>query len=128
LKKAGKIKLIAIVHAETSTGVCQPLEEISLLAKEIDAFFVVDTVTSLAGVPVKVDEWQIDVTYSGTQKCLSCSPGLSPGSFSENAFSIINNRKHKIQSWYLDVQLLRNYWGKERFYHYTAPINMIFAF
>lgn len=127
LKKAGKIKLIAIVHAETSTGVCQPLEEISLLAKEADALFVVDTVTSLGGIPVKVDEWQIDATYSGTQKCLSCPPGLSPVSFSENAFSIINDRKHKIQSWYLDVQLLRDYWGKERFYHHTAPISMIYA-
>jgi len=127
LKRTGKIKLIAIVHAETSTGVCQPLEEISLLAKEADALFVVDTVTSLAGIPVKVDEWQIDATYSGTQKCLSCPPGLSPVSFSENAFSIINDRKHKIQSWYLDVQLLRNYWGKERFYHHTAPISMGYA-
>ena len=127
LKKVGKVKLIAIVHAETSTGVCQPLEEISLLAKEADALFVVDTVTSLAGIPVKVDEWQIDATYSGTQKCLSCPPGLSPVSFSENAFSIINDRKHKIQSWYLDVQLLRNYWGKERFYHHTAPISMGYA-
>ncbi len=127
LKKVGKVKLIAIVHAETSTGVCQPLEEISLLAKEADALFVVDTVTSLAGIPVKVDEWQIDATYSGTQKCLSCPPGLSPVSFSENAFSIINDRKHKIQSWYLDVQLLRDYWGKERFYHHTAPISMGYA-
>jgi alanine-glyoxylate transaminase/serine-glyoxylate transaminase/serine-pyruvate transaminase len=127
LKKVGKVKLIAIVHAETSTGVCQPLEEISLLAKEADALFVVDTVTSLAGIPVKVDEWQIDATYSGTQKCLSCPPGLSPVSFNENAFSIINDRKHKIQSWYLDVQLLRDYWGKERFYHHTAPISMGYA-
>jgi alanine-glyoxylate transaminase/serine-glyoxylate transaminase/serine-pyruvate transaminase len=127
LKKAGKVKLIAIVHAETSTGVCQPLEEISLLAKEADALFVVDTVTSLAGIPVKVDEWQIDATYSGTQKCLSCPPGLSPVSFNENAFSIINDRKHKIQSWYLDVKLLRDYWGKERFYHHTAPISMVYA-
>lgn len=127
LEKAGKVKLIAIVHAETSTGVCQPLEEISLSAKEADALFVVDTVTSLAGIPVKVDEWQIDATYSGTQKCLSCPPGLSPVSFSENAFSIINDRKHKIQSWYLDVKLLRDYWGKERFYHHTAPISMVYA-
>lgn len=127
LKRTKKVKLIAIVHAETSTGVCQPLEEISLLTKEADALFVVDTVTSLAGIPVKVDEWQIDATYSGTQKCLSCPPGLSPVSFSENAFSIINDRKHKIQSWYLDVQLLRDYWGKERFYHHTAPISMVYA-
>ncbi len=97
------------------------------MAKKVNTLFVVDTVTSLGGIPVKVDEWQIDATYSGTQKCLSCPPGLSPVSFSENAFSVINNRKHKIQSWYLDAQLLRNYWSKERFYHHTAPINMIYA-
>lgn len=127
LKEAGKVKLIAVVHAETSTGACQPLEEISVLAKKANSLFLVDTVTSLGGIPLKVDEWQIDATYSGTQKCLSCPPGLSPVSFNENAFSVINNRKHKIQSWYLDVQLLRNYWGKERFYHHTAPISMIYA-
>jgi len=127
LKKAGKVKLIAVVHAETSTGACQPLEEISALAKKSGALFVVDTVTSLGGIPVKVDEWQIDATYSGTQKCLSCPPGLSPVSFSERAFTVINDRKYKIQSWYLDVQLLRNYWGKERFYHHTAPISMVYA-
>jgi alanine-glyoxylate transaminase/serine-glyoxylate transaminase/serine-pyruvate transaminase len=127
LKKAGKVKLIAVVHAETSTGACQPLEEISALAQKSGALFVVDTVTSLGGIPVKVDEWQIDATYSGTQKCLSCPPGLSPVSFSERAFSVINDRKYKIQSWYLDVQLLRNYWGKERFYHHTAPISMVYA-
>jgi len=127
LKKAGKVKLIAVVHAETSTGTCQPLEELSALAKKANTLFVVDTVTSLAGIPVKVDEWQIDATYSGTQKCLSCPPGLSPVSFNENAFSVINDRKHKIQSWYLDVKLLRDYWGKERFYHHTAPISMVYA-
>jgi alanine-glyoxylate transaminase/serine-glyoxylate transaminase/serine-pyruvate transaminase len=127
LKKAGKVKLIAVVHAETSTGACQPLEEISALAQKSGVLFVVDTVTSLGGIPVKVDEWQIDATYSGTQKCLSCPPGLSPVSFSERAFSVINDRKYKIQSWYLDVQLLRNYWGKERFYHHTAPISMVYA-
>jgi alanine-glyoxylate transaminase/serine-glyoxylate transaminase/serine-pyruvate transaminase len=127
LKKAGRVKLIAVVHAETSTGACQPLEEISALAKKSGALFVVDTVTSLGGIPVKVDEWQIDATYSGTQKCLSCPPGLSPVSFSERAFTVINDRKYKIQSWYLDVQLLRNYWGKERFYHHTAPISMVYA-
>jgi alanine-glyoxylate transaminase / serine-glyoxylate transaminase / serine-pyruvate transaminase len=127
LKRTKKVKLIALVHAETSTGVCQPLERISFLAKEADALLVVDTVTSLAGIPVKVDEWQIDATYSGTQKCLSCPPGLSPVSFSENAFSVINNRKYKVQSWYLDVKLLRDYWSKERFYHHTAPISMVYA-
>ena len=127
VKKAGKVKLIAVVHAETSTGACQPLEELGALAKKTNTLFVVDTVTSLGGIPVKVDKWQIDVTYSGTQKCLSCPPGLSPVSFSENAFSVINHRQHKIQSWYLDVKLLRDYWGKERFYHHTAPISMVYA-
>ena len=127
VKKAGKVKLIAVVHAETSTGACQPLEELGALAKKANTLFVVDTVTSLGGIPVKVDEWQIDATYSGTQKCLSCPPGLSPVSFNENAFSIINHRQHKIQSWYLDVKLLRDYWGKERFYHHTAPISMVYA-
>ena len=127
LKQSGKVKLVAAVHAETSTGACQPLEEISALAKKSSALFVVDAVTSLGGIPVKVDEWQIDAIYSGTQKCLSCPPGLSPVSFSENAFSVINKRQHAIQSWYLDVQLLRNYWGKERFYHHTAPISMVYA-
>lgn len=127
LKQSGKVKLVAAVHAETSTGACQPLEAISALAKKSGALFVVDAVTSLGGIPVKVDEWQIDAIYSGTQKCLSCPPGLSPVSFSENAFSVINKRQHAIQSWYLDVQLLRNYWGKERFYHHTAPISMVYA-
>ena len=127
LKQAGKVKLVAAVHAETSTGACQPLEEIGALAKKAGTLFVVDAVTSLGGFPVKVDQWQIDAIYSGTQKCLSCPPGLSPVSFSENAFSVINNRQHPSQSWYLDVQLLRNYWGKERFYHHTAPISMIYA-
>lgn len=127
LKKAGKVKLVAIVHAETSTGVRQPLEEISFLTKEAGALFVVDTVTSLAGIPVKTDQWQIDATYSGSQKCISCPPGLSPVSFSKEAFRCIEKRNAKIQSWYLDVKMLKNYWGKERFYHHTAPISMIYG-
>lgn len=127
LKKAGKVKLVAIVHAETSTGVRQPLEEISFLTKEAGALFVVDTVTSLAGIPVKTDQWQIDATYSGSQKCISCPPGLSPVSFSKEAFRYIEKRNAKIQSWYLDVKMLKNYWGKERFYHHTAPISMIYG-
>jgi len=127
LKKIGKVKLVAIVHAETSTGVHQPIDEISEIVKNSGALFVLDAVTSLGGVPVKIDEWKVDAVYSGTQKCLSCPPGLSPVSFSEEAFSAINKRKTKCRSWYLDVQMLRNYWGKQRFYHHTAPISMSYA-
>lgn len=127
LEKTGKVKLLAIVHAETSTGVRQPLEEISRLAKETGALFVVDAVTSLGGIPVETDQWSIDAIYSGTQKCLSCPPGLSPVSFSEAALQSIAQRSTPVQSWYLDVQMLKSYWGKERFYHHTAPINMVYA-
>ncbi len=120
-------KILAVVHAETSTGVRQPLEEISKMAKQAGALFVVDAVTSLAGIPLEIDEWGIDVVYSGTQKCLSCPPGLSPVSFGEKAVKAISDRKTPVRSWYLDVGMLQSYWGKERFYHHTAPINMIYA-
>jgi len=126
-EKNTKIKLLAIVHAETSTGVRQPLEEISRLTKEAGALFVVDAVTSLAGIPVEPDNWKIDAIYSGTQKCLSCPPGLSPVSFSEEATQSMAKRTSPIRSWYLDMQMLQSYWGKERFYHHTAPINMVYA-
>jgi alanine-glyoxylate transaminase / serine-glyoxylate transaminase / serine-pyruvate transaminase len=105
-----KPKLVAIVHAETSTGVLQPLEEIGKMAHEAGALFLVDTVTSLAGVDVRVDDWGIDAVYSGTQKCLSAPPGLSPVSFSERAVAAMEARKTKVQSWYLDVSMIRNYW------------------
>ena len=127
LKTTGQVKLLAIVHAETSTGVRQPLEEISRLAQEAGALFVVDAVTSLAGIPVETDKWNIDAIYSGTQKCISCPPGLAPVSFSEKAFQSLAQRTSPIRSWYLDIQMLQSYWGKERFYHHTAPINMIYA-
>jgi alanine-glyoxylate transaminase / serine-glyoxylate transaminase / serine-pyruvate transaminase len=127
LEKADKVKLLAIVHAETSTGVRQPLEEISRLTKEVGALFVVDAVTSLAGIPIETDKWNIDAIYSGTQKCLSCPPGLAPVSFSETAIQSITQRTSPIRSWYLDMQMLQSYWGKERFYHHTAPINMVYA-
>jgi len=126
-EKNKNIKLLAIVHAETSTGVRQPLEEISQITKEQGAFFVVDAVTSLAGIPVETDKWNIDAIYSGTQKCLSCPPGLSPVSFSGDAVRYLEGRTSIIRSWYLDVKMLQSYWGKERFYHHTAPINMIYA-
>lgn len=123
-----KPKLVAIVHAETSTGVLQPLTEISRLVHEADALFVVDTVTSLAGTDVRVDEWGIDGVYSGTQKCISAPPGLSPVSFSPRAVEVMDTRKSKVQSWYLDMSMIRRYWaGAKRAYHHTGPISMIYA-
>ena len=120
-------KLVGIVMAETSTGAWQPLEEISRQVHEHGSLLVVDAVTSLGGVPVEVDAWNIDAIYSGSQKCLSCPPGLAPVSFSPKAVEIIQNRTHKVQSWYLDVSMLANYWGTNRAYHHTAPINMTYA-
>jgi len=122
-----KAKLVAIVHAETSTGAHQPLVEISDAVHAADMLLVVDAVTSLGGTEVKVDQWRIDAIYSGTQKCLSCPPGLAPVSFSPAALEAIDRRKTKVQSWYLDISLLRQYWGAERVYHHTAPVNMTYA-
>ena len=123
-------KLVAVVHAETSTGLCQPLEEISRLAHEAGALFLVDAVTSLGGMDVRTDEWGIDAIYSGTQKCISAPPGLSPVSFSPRAVQAMESRKaaNKVQSWYLDLGLLRTYWqGAKRAYHHTAPVSMIYG-
>jgi len=120
-------KVVAIVHAETSTGVLQPLEEIGQMVRERDALFLVDAVTSLAGAPVKVDEWGIDICYSGTQKCLGCPPGLSPITFSDRAMEIVRNRRSKVQVWYLDMSMIERYWGPERVYHHTAPVSMTYA-
>lgn len=128
LKTAGKVKAVALVHAETSTGALQPIEEIGQLCKQHGALLIVDAVTSLGGVPIKVDEWQIDVCYSGTQKCLSCPPGLAPITFSEVALQAARHRQTKIQSWYLDVTLIADYWAdSKRAYHHTAPISMNYA-
>src|ERR1044071_4912206 len=127
LQKVPKPKLVAIVHAETSTGALTPVEEISKFAHDAGALFLLDTVTSLGGCPVKVDEWQVDAVYSGTQKCLSCPPGLSPVSLSPRAMEGATTRKGKVQRWYLDVNLLASYWGEERAYHHTAPISMNYA-
>jgi len=124
---AAKPKVVGIVIAETSTGAWQPIEEISDLVHDAGAMLLVDTVTSLGGVPVEVDSWNIDAIYSGSQKCLSCPPGLAPVSFNDRALEVILNRKTKVQSWYLDVSMLANYWGSERVYHHTAPINMTYA-
>jgi alanine-glyoxylate transaminase/serine-glyoxylate transaminase/serine-pyruvate transaminase len=120
-------KLVAVVHAETSTGVCTPLEELSKIAHDAGALFLVDTVTSLAGMEVAVDKWGIDAVYSGTQKCLSCPPGLSPISLSPAAVKALDARQAPVVSWYLDMSMVRNYWGGDRKYHHTAPINMVYA-
>ena len=120
-------KVVGIVHAETSTGVCQPLEEISEIVHDHGALLLVDAVTSLGGMKVDVDGWKIDACYSGSQKCLSCPPGLAPVTFNEAAMNAIANRKTKVQSWYLDMSMIRRYWGSERLYHHTAPVNMNYA-
>ena len=120
-------KVLALVHAETSTGVCQPLEDIAHIAHEAGALFLVDMVTSLGGIEVAVDSMGIDVAYSGTQKCISCPPGLAPITFGPAAIKVLESRKSPIVSWYLDMSMVRSYWGAERKYHHTAPINMIYA-
>jgi alanine-glyoxylate transaminase/serine-glyoxylate transaminase/serine-pyruvate transaminase len=120
-------KVIGVVHGETSTGVLQPLGPLAELARQHDALLVVDTVPTLGGLPVKADEMAIDVCYSGSQKCLSCPPGLAPITVSERAAEVLRNRKTKVQSWYLDLSGVEKYWGKERTYHHTAPISMIYA-
>ncbi len=126
--KKSKPKLVAIVHAETSTGVLQPLEEIGKLTHDAGALFVVDAVTSYCGTELKVDEWGIDAVYSGSQKCLSAPPGLSPVSFSTKAVEVLDNRKTKVQSWFLDLSLVKNYWtGAKRAYHHTGPVSAMFA-
>jgi alanine-glyoxylate transaminase / serine-glyoxylate transaminase / serine-pyruvate transaminase len=122
-----KYKLTAVVHAETSTGVLQPLDEIARLVHESGGLFLVDAVTSLGGAPVRVDELGIDACYSGTQKCLGCPPGLSPVTLNDRAVEVIRNRKSKVQSWYLDLSMIEKYWGSERVYHHTAPISMNYA-
>jgi len=120
-------KVLAVVHAETSTGVLQPLEDLSSIAKESGALFLVDMVTSLAGIEVALDKMGIDAAYSGTQKCISCPPGLSPVSFSTAAMEALKNRKSPVVSWYLDMSMVSSYWGADRKYHHTAPINMIYG-
>jgi alanine-glyoxylate transaminase/serine-glyoxylate transaminase/serine-pyruvate transaminase len=125
--KNARPKLVAIVHAETSTGALTPVEEISKITHDAGALMLLDTVTSLGGCPVRIDDWKVDAVYSGTQKCLSCPPGLSPVSFSGAAMEVATTRKKKVQSWYLDVNLLASYWGQERVYHHTAPISMNYA-
>jgi alanine-glyoxylate transaminase/serine-glyoxylate transaminase/serine-pyruvate transaminase len=127
LKQHPRAKVLGIVHAETSTGAHQPMEEISRLVHDAGALLLVDAVTSLGGVDVRVDDWRIDACYSGTQKCLSCPPGLAPMTFSPAAVAAMDRRKTKVRSWYLDLAMLRQYWGEQRVYHHTAPINMTYG-
>jgi alanine-glyoxylate transaminase / serine-glyoxylate transaminase / serine-pyruvate transaminase len=128
LVRSGPVKAVAIVHAETSTGAWQPLEDIGAVCRRHDALFVVDAVTSLGGLAVGVDRLGIDVCYSGTQKCLSCPPGLSPFTMSERALAAVKARRLPCQSWYLDMGLIAEYWRESsRAYHHTAPISMLYG-
>lgn len=130
LKAHPDARILAFVHAETSTGVRSDAETLCRLARQYDCLSIVDTVTSLGGIPVLVDEWGADAVYSGSQKCLSCTPGLSPVTFSERAVAVIRDRKSRIQSWFLDLNLVMQYWGDgsaKRSYHHTAPVNALYA-
>ena len=129
LKSNPDAKTVAFVHAETSTGVSSDVPTLVELAHAHGCLTIVDTVTSLGGSPLKVDEWGIDAVYSGTQKCLSAPPGISPVSFNERAMDKVKSRKTKVQSWFLDLNLVMGYWGSEakRTYHHTAPINSLYA-
>ncbi len=125
---SNKYDIVALVHAETSTGVVSDAAAIGALIKEHGALFIMDCVTSLGGMPVRLDDWHVDAAYSGTQKCLSCPPGLSPISFSPRALEKLKARKTKVPNWYLDLSLIASYWeGTTRTYHHTAPINMEYA-
>jgi alanine-glyoxylate transaminase/serine-glyoxylate transaminase/serine-pyruvate transaminase len=120
-------RLLAVVHAETSTGAWQPVQGLAQLAHDSGALLMVDAVTSLAGCPLEVDAWDIDACYSGTQKCLGCPPGLSPLTMSERAMQRVADRKSAVSSWYLDLGLIAGYFGSARVYHHTAPISMLYA-
>ncbi len=130
LKAHPEARTVAFVHAETSTGAISDAETLVKLAHDHDCLAIVDAVTSLGGSPLKVDDWNIDAIYSGTQKCLSCTPGISPVSFSDAAIDRIKNRKTTVQSWFMDLNLVMAYWGAgaQRAYHHTAPINALYAF
>ena len=129
LKANPDARILAFVHAETSTGAISDAETLTALAHQYDCLVIVDAVTSLAGSPLMVSDWDIDAIYSGTQKCLSCVPGLSPVSFSQRAVDVITSRKTKVQSWFLDLNLVLGYWGggAKRAYHHTAPVNTLYA-
>jgi alanine-glyoxylate transaminase/serine-glyoxylate transaminase/serine-pyruvate transaminase len=127
LRREPATKLVAVVHAETSTGVLQPLEEIGEVVRQHGGFFLVDAVTSLAGHPVEVDRSHVDVCYSGTQKAVAAPPGLAPLTFSERAVEHVRRRRTPVQSYYLDIALFEQYWGTNQFYHHTPPVNFYYA-
>ncbi|WP_269622851.1 pyridoxal-phosphate-dependent aminotransferase family protein [Prochlorococcus marinus] len=122
-----KPSVLALVHAETSTGVCQPMQGIGDLCRKYDCLLILDTVTSLGSIPLYLDDWKVDLAYSCSQKGLSCPPGLGPFTMNERAEEKLNNRNSKVPNWYLDVSLLNKYWGSDRVYHHTAPVNMNFG-
>ncbi|MGB5439657.1 MAG: alanine--glyoxylate aminotransferase family protein [Gammaproteobacteria bacterium] len=129
LKANPDAKVLAFVHAETSTGAISDAKTLAEIARQHDCLVIADTVTSLAGSPLMVDDWKLDAVYSGTQKCLSCVPGLSPVTFSQRAIDVITSRKTKVQSWFLDLNLILGYWGggAKRAYHHTAPVNTLYG-
>ncbi len=129
IAKVNELKpdVVAFVHAETSTGVCQPFDKLGEAVHANGGLLVMDCVTSFSGMPVEIDNWGVDAAYTGTQKCLSCPPGLSPVTLSAKAMEKVNSRKHKVNSWYLDLSLVGNYWSGSRAYHHTAPVNMNYA-
>ena len=128
LKSNSDIKVTAFVHAETSTGAKSDIKTLTEISHKHNCIAIADTVTSLGGIPVKTDEWNLDVVYSGSQKCLSCPPGLSPVTFNDRALNAIKNRKSKVQSWFMDINLITSYWaGSKRTYHHTAPINALYG-
>ena len=120
-------KVVALVHAETSTGALTPLEGMAEVVHRHGALLLIDCVTSLGGLPLKIDDWGIDIAYSGTQKCLSCPPGLAPVTVGPRAREALHQRKTKVANWYLDLSMIEHYWGDERTYHHTAPISMNYA-
>lgn len=126
--EAARPAVLGLIHAETSTGARQPLEGVAELCAEFDCLLIVDTVTSLGGVPLFIDEWGIDVAYSGTQKCLSCPPGIGPLTLGPRALDKLECRSTTVPNWYLDMSLVGKYWGSQRTYHHTAPINMNYGF
>ncbi|MGK7910406.1 MAG: alanine--glyoxylate aminotransferase family protein [Synechococcus sp.] len=119
--------ILALVHAETSTGARQPLDGVGDLCREFDCLLLADTVTSLGGVPIFLDDWGVDMAYSCSQKCLSCPPGISPFTLGPRALEKLNRREGKVPNWYLDMELVSQYWGNDRTYHHTAPISMTYA-
>ena len=128
LARSAPVKALVLVHAETSTGALQPLEDVGALCRAHDALLIVDAVTSLGGIPVEVDTWGIDACYSGTQKCLSCPPGLAPLTVSPRGMGAIRQRRAPCHSWYLDLSLIADYWNDHsRAYHHTAPISMLYG-